>query len=242
MREPRIHLHPRLELAAELMGHAHTIGDVGCDHGRFSIALLQRGQAEHAIATDISEGPLSRAAELCRICGMEERMTLRLGDGLLPIAPYEAEAIAILGMGGTLMARLLSEVTPPIRGAKRLILQPMRGIEDIRSYLCENRYHIMEDRIVEDAGRLYQVFSCCKADTPDPLPEGWPADCYALGYRALLDGDPLFPALAEQMLAQHEKRLTTAKGSEGGALLTKKAEQMRTVLALYKTLHPPKGD
>ena len=143
MREPRIHLHPRLELAAELMGHAHTIGDVGCDHGRFCIALLQRGQAEHAIATDIGEGPLSRAAELCRICGMEERMTLRLGDGLLPIAPYEAEAIAILGMGGTLMARLLSEVTPPIRGAKRLILQPMRGIEDIRSYLCENRYHIM---------------------------------------------------------------------------------------------------
>jgi hypothetical protein len=106
----------------------------------------------------------------------------------------------------------------------------MRGVEELRMYLFENGYRVIDDVIIPDAGRLYQVFSVEHGQ--DKLPEGWPADCFALGHRSLCDTH--FPALAHQMLAQHEKRLKTARGTAGQELLEQKASHMRTVLELYE--------
>jgi len=76
----------------------------------------------------------------------------------------------------------------------------------------------------------------------DELPAGWPEDCFSLGFRSLNDAH--FPALAKHMLAQHEKRLTSARGTAGQALLEEKAAHMRRVLALYNAAQPgiPDGD
>ena len=50
-----VSLHPRLEAAAALLGKTSVLADIGCDHGRFSAAILQRGIAEKVIASDISQ-------------------------------------------------------------------------------------------------------------------------------------------------------------------------------------------
>ena len=92
----------------------------------------------------------------------------------------EADAVAMLGMGGTLMARLLDACEQPLMGARLLVLQPMRAEEDIRRYLYEHGYRIRDDRVVRDAGRLYQVFSVLPpcAGERDDWPVGFPAGCF----------------------------------------------------------------
>lgn len=228
--ERRIHLRPRLLAAAQMLRTSHTVADIGCDHGRLSAAMLQSGAAERVIAADISSASLDKARALARLTGLLNRMDIRLADGLHAIMPGEADALALCGMGGTLIVELLMAATTPLMDARLAVFQPMRGVEELRQYLFKNGYRVIDDVIVPDAGRLYQVFSVERGQ--DELPDGWPADCFALGHRSL--SDVYFPALAHQMLAQHEKRLKTARGTAGQELLEQKAAHMRRVLELYE--------
>jgi tRNA (adenine22-N1)-methyltransferase len=201
----------RLACAMELLSGARVVADVGCDHGRLSCALVQRDIAKKCIAIDVSAPSLEKATRLIRQIGMEERVETRLGDGLAPLETGEAEALAILGMGGTLMARIL-DVVPPLKGASLCVLQPMRAAEDIRRWLYERNYPVLDDRVVFEAGRYYQVFSIGQPlKKRQPLPKGWPEDCFLLGYTAFARREPQMKHLAERMLASVRKKQRTQR-------------------------------
>jgi len=217
----RIHPRERLDCAIELLSGAHVVADVGCDHGRLSCALIQRNIVQRCIAIDISAPSLKKAERLIQQIGAQEQIETRLGDGLSALKPEEADAIAILGMGGTLIAQIM-DVMPPLMGAKRCVMQPMRGAEDIRSWLYERNYPVLEDRVVLDAGRYYQVFSVGEPTlTRQALPDGWPEDCFLLGYRAFQAREPMMKPLVEQLLATTNRKLRTQRAN---ALLQQRAQ------------------
>ena len=222
----RIHPRERLDCAIELLSGAQVVADVGCDHGRLSCALIQRDLAQHCIAIDISEPSLKKAERLIRQIGAQDRVETRLGDGLMPLAAGEADAIAILGMGGTLMAQILN-VDPPLKGATKCVLQPMRAAEDIRRWLYERNYPVLDDCVVLDAGRYYQVFSVGQPKAQkQTLPEGWPNGCFSLGYTAFLRREPLMKPLAEKMLATSRRKLRTQQADA----LHEQAAQLERIL------------
>ena len=76
-----VSLHPRLEAAAALLGKTSVLADIGCDHGRFSAAMLQRGIAEKVIASDISAPSLKKAEQLANVCGLSSKMECRISSG-----------------------------------------------------------------------------------------------------------------------------------------------------------------
>ena len=208
----RIHPRERLSCAIELLSGARVVADVGCDHGRLSCTLIQQEIAQRCIAIDISEPSLQKAERLIEQIGAQDCIETRLGDGLKMLQPGEADAIAILGMGGTLIAQIL-DVTPPLMGATRCVLQPMRGAEDIRRWLYERNYPVLEDRVVFDTGRYYQVFSVgAPAQERQQLPSGWPENCFLAGFTAFEKREPLMKSLIMQMLA------TTRTWVEGRAI------------------------
>ena len=203
-----IHLSARLSLALDMLRGAGTVAALGCDHGRLACALVQQGAAAHVIAVDIAAAPLERARQLVAKTGLAADVELRLGDGLSALLPGEADAICLLGMGGTLMARLLDEATEPFQGAGRIVFQPMRAAEDIRRYLYERGCPILGDRLVMDAGRLYQVFMAAPpSGEQDSLPAGWPEDYHKFGYTAFVRRDPLLGPAVKKRLVQLEKRI-----------------------------------
>ena len=226
----RIHPRERLDCAIELLSCAQVVADVGCDHGRLSCALIQRDLVARCIAIDISEPSLKKAERLIRQIGAQDRVETRLGDGLTPLAAGEADAIAILGMGGTLMAQILS-VDPPLKGAKKCVLQPMRAAEDIRRWLYERNYPVLEDRVAFDAGRFYQIFSIGQPQKErQALPYGWPEDCFLLGYTSFSRREPLMKQLTERMLATARRKLKTQRA---GALV-QQAAQLEQILTNWE--------
>ena len=232
----RLALRPRLETALSLLQGRRVVADIGCDHGRLCCALLQRDAHARCIASDVSAPSLQKARELAQAVGLAERISFRCGDGLSVLEAGEAEAVALLGMGGTLMARLLDACPVPMMGAGLLVLQPMRAEADIRSYLYARGYRVEEDRVVRDAGRLYQVFSVrppCAAGR-DAWPAGFPEDCFTVGYRAFERREPLLVPLVKRQLDQCEKRLASARGTPGEAPLAQKARQMRAILERWE--------
>jgi len=207
----RIRPGTRLDCAIELLGSARVVADVGCDHGRLGCALMQRGSAQKCIAIDISSPSLEKTTRLTRKIGVQDRVETRLGDGLTPLAPGEADAIAILGMGGTQMTRILDGM-PPLNGARVCVFQPMRAAEDIRRWLYERSYPILEDRVVFEAGRYYQVFSAGQPQKrKQPLPDGWPEDLFFLGYTAFERREPQMKPLVERMIETARRKQKTQR-------------------------------
>ena len=230
-KELRIHPRERLNCAMEMLSGARVVADVGCDHGRLACALVQSGAAEKCVAIDVSADSLEKARRLAERVGVSGGVETRLGDGLLPLAPNEADALAILGMGGTLMTRILEAPPIPLNGARLCVLQPMRAAEDIRRWLYERNYPVRDDRVVLEGGRLYQVFVVSPPETArQPLPEGWPAGFFALGYTALLRCEPLLGPLAKRMLATTERKLKTQRS----VALERQAEDLKTILRLWE--------
>lgn len=226
----RIHPRERLDCAIELLSGAQVVADVGCDHGRLSCALIQRNLAKRCIATDISAPSLAKAERLIGQIGLEDRIETRLGDGLSPLSAGEADTIAILGMGGTLMTEIL-DVVPPLKGASRCVLQPMRAAEDIRRWLFERNYPVLDDRVVLDSGRYYQVFSIGQPEIErQKIPAGWPEDCFILGYTAFLNREALMKPLAERLLATTKRKLKTQRAEA----LTLQAAQLTQILANWE--------
>ena len=143
----QVHLRPRLAAAAAYLSGARTVADIGCDHGRLAVALLQQGTARHVIASDLSADSLQKARALAFF----------VSDGLSHLAPGEADALVFTGMGGELIARLLQDGARIAAAAERIVMQPMGGTRELRSYLLQNGYAILDERFVLDAGRFYQV-------------------------------------------------------------------------------------
>lgn len=225
----RIHPRERLDCAIELLSGARVVADVGCDHGRLSCALIQRNIATRCIAIDISEPSLKKAERLIRQIGLQDRIETRLGDGLTPLVAGEADALAILGMGGTIMTEIL-DVKPPLMGASKCVLQPMRGAEDIRRWLYARNYPVLEDRVVLDTGRYYQVFSVGQPQKePQLLPIGWPMDCFLLGYTAFHKKETLLKPLAERMLATTKRKMKT----QHAEALARQAAQLEQILTFW---------
>lgn len=211
----RVHPTPRLEKAIELLHGASTVADVGSDHGRLAAVLLQRGLCNKVIATDISAESLQKARELLSYIGLSEQTELRVGDGLRVLKPFECEGIALLGMGGTLMSRILEEADELLQGARFAVLQPMTAQADIRRYLHERNFWITEDALVQEGRRFYQVFRAEPRDSKQPIPNGFPEDFYEVGFIAFLNRDPLFSAYCRKQKTLHERQWREAKGTDG---------------------------
>ncbi len=210
-----VHLTPRLSAALSMLEGSEVVADIGCDHGRLSAALLQQRVCSRVVATDISAPSLEKAQRLLTYIGVSDRASFRLGDGLDVLQPNECDAITMLGMGGTLMVRILRRCAVAQNGAKRLVLQPMRAQADIREYLHRNNLWITDDRIVVEHGRYYQIFCASPHTMPQPLPDGFPAGFYDIGFQSFAQCDPCLKALCTFQLAQHKQRLASATGTEG---------------------------
>lgn len=211
----QVHPTPRLEKAIGMLHGADTIADVGSDHGRLAAVLLQRGVCDRVIATDLSAESLQKARQLLSYIGLTERADLRVGDGLSVLKPHECDGIALLGMGGTLMSRILDHAEIPLQGAAFLVLQPMTAQAEIRRYLHERCYWITEDALVQEGRRFYQVFRAEPRERIQPLPEGFPADFYEVGFTAFAKKDPLFYAFCRKQRALHERQRQKAQGTDG---------------------------
>lgn len=150
-----IALSPRLRSVADLVSRGAILVDVGTDHAFLPVWLLQHGVIQHAIATDLREGPLSKARASAGKYGLLEQLSFRLCNGLAQIEPEEVDTITIAGMGGETIADILASAPWTAEGRHRLLLQPMTSLYDLRAFLTGHGYTILREYISREDRRLY---------------------------------------------------------------------------------------
>ena len=155
MRE--LELTPRLMAIADQVPQGGKLADVGTDHAYLPVYLLLRDRIRSAVASDVNEGPLQRGRETARTYGVEEsKISFRICDGLAGVEAREADTVAICGMGGELISRILG-AAPWTKEA--LLLQPMSSQPELRQWLMANGYAIGREQVVKEGEKYYVILT-----------------------------------------------------------------------------------
>ena len=155
-----IELGERLTRVASFVPNGSKVCDVGSDHAYLPVYLIQNDQIACAIAGEVVEGPYLSAKQTVCDYRMENRIEVRLGDGLQILSKEDdITAVTICGMGGELISRILEAGYNGghLNGRERLILQPNVAEHFVREWLMNHSYHIVEETVVEDNHRLYEI-------------------------------------------------------------------------------------
>lgn len=149
---------PRFRKILELIPNCETVADIGTDHAYIPVYLVNKGIAKKAIAMDLREGPLKRAEATVLKYNAKDKTELRLSDGLEKLSPDEADVIVIAGMGGLLINEILEKNAKKHKNAL-FVLQPMTAEFEVRKYLEENGFVIVDERLAREDNKIYQVMS-----------------------------------------------------------------------------------
>lgn len=147
----------RLSVCAQMVREGVRLADIGTDHAYLPVWLALRGRISAAVASDIRPGPLRRARQNIQRYGVSGVVSERLSDGLGAVSPGEADDIVIAGMGGKMIVRIIEGAAWLRNPEKHLILQPMTSVEDLRLFLAENGFAVLEERAAEEDGHVYSV-------------------------------------------------------------------------------------
>ncbi|MDD1380529.1 tRNA (adenine(22)-N(1))-methyltransferase TrmK [Limosilactobacillus reuteri] len=152
------HLSARLACVASLVPAGARVADIGSDHAYLPAALVLDGKIDFAIAGEVVKGPYENAVREIKDHQLEGRVIPRLADGLAAIEPADkVDTITIAGMGGSLIASILEKDKNKLTGIKRLVLQPNVGESQLREWLMNNYYQIMNEKIIEEDNHIYEI-------------------------------------------------------------------------------------
>ncbi|WDF81498.1 class I SAM-dependent methyltransferase [Lacticaseibacillus pabuli] len=153
-----IHLSKRLQAIADFVDTGDRVADIGTDHAFLPIALVQSGKCDYVLASDIGAGPLAIAKQNIADHGLSDKIEVRQGDGLEGIkASDDLDTVVIAGMGGELICKIMNNGQHHLDGSENLILSPHRDVDQVRQWLADNEFGILDEAILTDEGHSYEI-------------------------------------------------------------------------------------
>ena len=224
-------LSERLSTVASMVTDGNCLADVGTDHGYVPIYLYERNIISRGIAMDVNKGPLERAALHIAESGMKQAIETRLSDGLTALKPGEADSIVIAGMGGPLIIRILSANPKVTASAKELILQPQSEVFQVREWLSEQKYEIVEEHMVFEDGKYYPMFKAVKNDFFEGLTA---KECKFGRIKVLQEPEVLKAFLSREITSKKEilKKLEAEVTEKSRS----RAEEMKQLISEYEEM------
>lgn len=151
-------LSKRLKRIAEHVDKCESVADIGTDHGYIPIYLVKEGICKKAIASDINKGPIEKAKVNVTFEGVSDKVKCLLGPGLNPLKVGEVNGVILAGMGGNLTRDILLADMDKVKKYDFIILQPAQNPEVLRAFLYKNDYEIIDEDLIKDEGRFYELF------------------------------------------------------------------------------------
>lgn len=187
---------PRLQKIIDLV-QSENIADVGTDHAYIPIRLAALGMIKKAVATDKNKGPLDIARANIEKYGFSDIIETRIGEGLAPLQKNDADTAIIAGMGGKLIADIITEDLEKAKGFK-FLLQPMNAQAELRETLIKNGFKITKEELSCEGFKVYNVFLC--EEGAGELPER-----VRLHIPKELEDHPLYSMLTDKKIREFKK-------------------------------------
>ncbi|MDO5078708.1 tRNA (adenine(22)-N(1))-methyltransferase [Streptococcus minor] len=151
-------LSKRLAAVAAYVPKNSRLADVGSDHAYLPLFLVEKGHIDFAVAGEVVQGPYQSALANVTQASKQEQIQVRLANGLAAIdSSDQIDTITIAGMGGRLIADILSAGMDKLANVQRLILQPNNREDELRIWLEENGFQIVAEEIVVENQKFYEI-------------------------------------------------------------------------------------
>ncbi|EOT29125.1 tRNA (adenine(22)-N(1))-methyltransferase [Enterococcus saccharolyticus] len=206
------------------------LADIGSDHAYLPVALMLKNKITFAVAGEVVKGPFQSAEKQVRKSGLTDQIVVRLADGLDAIEETDRiNAITIAGMGGTLIRSILEagKQHGRINGSERLILQPNVGEKTLREWLVENEYTIIEEEILAENKKIYEIIVAEKQE-----PVSYSDQELFFGPHLLKEKNDVFIQKWQREIAGKERVLAQLEKAEEKPL--EKVAEIQTQLAWIK--------
>lgn len=159
-----VNLSKRLKRVFDYIPEGTKLADIGSDHAYLPCYAVLNKRCNSAIVGEITEGPYNSARSTIRQSGLEGIVEARMGDGLEVLVPNEVDVITIAGMGGSLISSILEKGKEKLQGVETLVLQPNIGAHQIRNWLDKEGYSLVEEDILEEDGKIYEILVASKSN------------------------------------------------------------------------------
>ena len=223
----------RLLKIASLVSEGKKVADIGTDHGYIPVYLLNNNKIDFAILADVNKGPLENARKEVRHNKLEDKVDLRLGSGIEVLSENEVDEIIIAGMGGMLIAQLLDVKKSVAKSAQKLILQPMQAQGELRKYLYNNGFEILEEVLVKEDFRIYEIivakYNGVKTEVNDEI-------YYEVSDKLLESNDKLLQEFLNKKISSYESIIKKLEGKSGEIIEQRRSETMEVIKKLKEML------
>ena len=209
----------RLLKIASLVTPNKRLADIGTDHGYIPVYLLNKKIINFAILADINRGPLENARKEVNKNKLEDKVDLRLGSGIEVLKKGEVDEIIIAGMGGILIGELLEANKEVAHEAEKLILQPMQAQDELRKYLLNNGYEILDECLEKEDFRLYEIivtkYTGKNTKVEDDI-------YYEVGKKLLENKDELLNEFIDNKIKKYNNIVEKLGNKESDAILSRR--------------------
>ena len=146
----------RLKLIASFVDDNSYVIDVGCDHALLDIFLVKNKNNIRTIASDINKGPLEGARKNIKLYDLEDKIEVKLGDGISTIND-DIDTIVISGLGGETIVEILKEDINKLKNIKILILSPHSDSYLVRKEITNLGFKIENEIFTYDQNKPYEI-------------------------------------------------------------------------------------
>lgn len=144
----------RLETITKYIEETDIVADIGCDHGYLLQIAIKNKNIKKGYAIDNKQGPLNSAKNNL---DKFDNVDFILSDGLKNVNNSDINCVVIAGMGGMLINSIINDSIDKFKCINKLILCPNRNVDKVRLFLVENGFKIIDEDIVFEDGKYYEL-------------------------------------------------------------------------------------
>lgn len=157
-----VKLSNRLKIIHDMVPKS-VVADIGSDHGKLMIALVESGIVNKGFAVENKEGPFERLRSNLIKYHVNDKITPLFSDGIKDIT-RDVETIVIAGMGGQTIVNILKAHPEKLVRVQTIIIDAHTAVPFARKEICQMGYAIADEKIVKEDGIFYEIIKFIKAD------------------------------------------------------------------------------
>ena len=157
-----IKLSKRLKIIHDMVPNS-VVADIGSDHGKLMIALVQSGKVTKGFAVENKEGPFERLRSNLIRYKVNDKITPLFSDGIKDIT-RDVATIVIAGMGGQTIVKILKDHPEKLVSVQTIIIDAHTSVPLARKEICQMGFAIADEQIVKEDDIFYEIIKFVRAD------------------------------------------------------------------------------
>lgn len=138
------------------------IADVGADHGKLVIALIECGKINKAYAIENKKGPFERLLKEIEKANFADKIIPLFSDGI-SILPEDVKTLVLAGMGGINIINIISSHLDNLKNVNTIIVDAHTLTNKVREFIWSIGFIIADEKIVYEENIYYEVIKFIRA-------------------------------------------------------------------------------